>query len=63
MRYPEIVTQARETARTTGEPFVVYHNLEHNSYNYTTDEIFKSLCMTVPIVRMLRCLPNGTVVQ
>lgn len=63
MKYPEIVEQAREAAKQTEKPYVVYRNVEHNSYHCTTNEIFETLLGTTPVIRMLLCLPDGTVVQ
>ena len=62
-KYPKIVAKAREVAKETGKAHIVFHNRECGSYEYATEEVFGYICQTVPVIRMLLCLPNGAVVQ
>lgn len=67
MKYPQIVAMARFEAAESGEPQVVYeYRLKDKmSYGYSTqDEFNRTLALgKYPMIRLLLCMPDGTIVQ
>lgn len=67
MKYPDIVTKARFEAAESGEPQIVYESRPKGkvSYGYSTrDEFERTLALgNFPIIRLLLCMPDGTVAQ
>lgn len=67
MKYPRIVAMARWEASESGEPQIVYESRPKGkvSYGYSTqDEFARTLALGIfPMIRLLLCLPDGTVIQ
>lgn len=67
MKYPQIVAMARFEAQESGEPQVVYEYRPKKKVNYgysTQDEFERILALgKFPMIRLLLCMPDGTVVQ
>lgn len=67
MKYPQLVEKARFEAAESGEPQVVYesHLKGKVSYGYSTQREFNQTLESgkFPMIRLLLCMPDGTVVQ
>lgn len=67
MKYPQIVAMARFEAMESGVPQVVYESKPNSkiSYGYSTEvEFNQTLALgKFPMIRLLLCMPDGTVVQ
>ena len=67
MKYPQIVEKARFEAAESDEPQIVYESRLKGkvSYGYSTqDEFDRTLALgKFPMVRLLLCMPNDTIVQ
>ena len=67
MKYPQIVTMARFEATESGEPQIVYESRPKGkvSYGYSTQKEFSETLALgdFPMIRLLLCMPDGTVVQ
>lgn len=67
MKYPQLVEKARFEATESGEPQIVYESRPKGkvSYGYSTqDEFEQTLALgKFPMIRLLLCMPDGTVIQ
>lgn len=67
LKYPQIVAMARFEAQQSGKPQIVYESRPNSkiSYGYSTEEEFeRTLALgKFPMIRLLKCMPDGTVVQ
>lgn len=67
MKYPQIVAMARFEASESGVPQIVYESRPKDkvSYGYSTqDEFERTFALgKFPMIRLLKCMPDGVVVQ
>lgn len=67
MKYPQIVAMARLEAAESDEPQIVYEYRPKGKSEYaygTQDEFYTTLALgKFPVIRLLKCMPDGTVVQ
>jgi len=67
LKYPQIVAMARFEAGESDEPQVVYESKPKGKifYGYSTEEEFEETLALgkFPMIRLLLCMPDGTVVQ
>lgn len=67
MKYPQIVAMARFEAQQSGKPQIVYESRPKGkvSYGYSTQREFNETLALgkFPIIRLLMCMPDGTVIQ
>lgn len=74
MKYPQIVAKARFEAAESGMPQVVFEcrrqgnirrTMKRVRYGYSTKEEYeRTLALgKFPMIRLLLCMPDGTVVQ
>lgn len=67
LKYPQIVAMARFEAEQSGIPQIVYESRPKGkvSYGYSSREEFNETLALgkFPMIRLLLCMPDGTVVQ
>lgn len=67
LNYPQTVAKARGAAHRTNVPQIVYEYrvgwFRCRKYDYCPEGLLNQLVQYRPYIRLLKCMPNGVVVQ